>query len=440
MVVAARLRLLTTTLWRCGWVLVARVAMYRRRKKSVCAAATSLNSIPSNSSSQSHSLYLCMEALSANAAELCITIDDMDEVLGVDRYAAGLWTMHSGPRLTSREYSQYPGPVPHWSVSGLCQCVPGIASMGVAGRQHGRKAQTYRRRTSWYGTCFPFGPPSGTPTEVRDEMANTGRLCVVLLLAASACQGEVVLDGAGTRGPSGGGGTSSASGVSTTSSGGACVLGSESFQMELETHDKQLWSCSGIPTEPSGFTQFVGEVVESSTAGFSVELCSPAADCAEKLINTVRYAADGLQAVVPVGSFVDVSVSIDQPWGCSHAISVVNMPSWDGAANPVSVQELVWLAAADGTTAVAHSFIGIEPVPQDCPVPDVGCGDLSQAFGLRFASGAANTTPVLLPGETALWELSTQQLSIKALRAFESGCPDDYWDWAYTITQASVDP
>ena len=102
----------------------------------------------------------------------------------------------------------------------------------------------------------------------------------------------------------------------------------------------------------------------------------------------------------------------------------------------MSPNDLVWLAAADGATDVLHPSIRVEAVPQECVVEDMGCGDLSQAFSLRFVSDAAKEQPTLLPGSGGEWDLDKQRLRVQALRAFESGCPDDYWNWAYIITQA----
>ncbi len=287
-------------------------------------------------------------------------------------------------------------------------------------------------------------------------MKTANQLCLglSLLLAATGCSNEVFFSGGGTGGSgsnssnnsnssnsnsSNSSNSNSSNGVTTSSGGGACVVGSERFEMKLKTHDGEVWGCGGDFSGPTGTIGFRGTVVASNPTGFSADLCPPAADCQGYQFNHVRYGVDEIHPVVPVGSLVDVTVSIDQPWGCSQAISVVNVPVWQGLPNPVSSEELVWLAAADGTTSVLHSSIGVHTVEQNCVAEDVGCGDFSKAFNLRFASSDAYEVLTLVPGEEAIWEFKNQVLSVKALRAFESGCLDDYWDWGYIITQVPTD-
>jgi len=207
--------------------------------------------------------------------------------------------------------------------------------------------------------------------------------------------------------------------------------------MALHTPENEVWSCESFNETKQGALGFDARVIESYEGGVTLDACPPNADCLP-WIYKLQFAAPYLYNVIPLNAFVRVSVAVDVPWGCAHAVSVVNVPEWGGYPNPVSPDPVLWLAGADGTYAAApNSPFSVEAQALGCyPNEEPGCGK-KEDYVLWFKS--PNTSEVLdvHMGQEREWVQAgyggAHVLTVKNLRSYETGWCDDYWNWGYFI-------
>ncbi|MCC6521317.1 MAG: hypothetical protein IT373_01525 [Polyangiaceae bacterium] len=251
--------------------------------------------------------------------------------------------------------------------------------------------------------------------------------------ALAACDGAVVVDASGT----GGGGTTTSSSTSSSTTAPACYQTHDTFEMRLQTPGGAVWSCSDMSSQEGDLT-FTAQVTAASGNALTLDACSPAADCMP-MLHDLTFSASGLYSYIPIGSYVELSVHVERPWGCEHALQIRNVATWDGYPNPVYQDERVWLVAADGSM---RTFTGtpftVDRVALGCHPGQYGCNLKVPVddYALVFDTGAG---PVeLLGGESTSLTVSSpvaQLFYVRNLRSYQPLQCDDDWNWAYFAVQ-----
>jgi hypothetical protein len=268
--------------------------------------------------------------------------------------------------------------------------------------------------------------------------------CVVLVLLGLACSTEVTVFGSGTgaSGGSGGAGGSGAGGAGGQGNGnpqggsGGVACGprpQDTFDMLLATPFDGSFGCSLFFESETGTYQLQGRVVESTPDGVVVDTCPPNADC-EASLNRLSYGALELVNPVPAEAFVEVTVRVDIPMGCSHELMVRNLPSWGGEDNPVYRGDVVWLAGADGIPqAPPGAPFNVTAIPTGC-YPN----EWEDDHVLQLDTPLSSESRVLAMGQESVWVwdsgVDATYQTVRNLRSFETGAVDDYWNWGYWMT------
>ena len=299
------------------------------------------------------------------------------------------------------------------------------------------------------------------------------RPCLVLvaacaLLGLSACGSRSAMDlaGAGGAGGSSAGGTGgddtggqSTPGPGTTGPGtggqggtGAggggeggdftCDLVKEGFDMWIFRPDGTEWGCGAGPGADQSDLDLTATVWESSSTTLVLDVCPPAADCDASHF-TVQFDEPPTPVAIPPWTHVRLRARMGfwGPWSvCEHAISIVNVPVWDGDDNPTAGDDRLWLAAADGTDGTLDgSPFTIERVQLACELEDDGLCGLPGIFAMRFvpedAPGSAVTVPM---GGAESLTLPELDVVARNLRSYETGFCDDYWNWGYWVSPAWI--
>ena len=222
-----------------------------------------------------------------------------------------------------------------------------------------------------------------------------------------------------------------------TTPGGQCGRTNDTFQMMLFSPEKMVWSCQAFEETQQGAHSFNAQVTQSSEGHLLLDACPPNADCLP-MTYELHFGAPYLYNVVPLNAFVRVSVAVGIPWGCEHALSIVNIPEWGGVKNPVTPAPILWLAGADGTYAAApNSPFSVDAEALNCyPNEQPGCGP-KEDFVLWFKSEYSSEALNVPMGETREWIQAgyggSHVLTVHNLRSYETGWCDDYWNWGYYI-------
>ena len=268
------------------------------------------------------------------------------------------------------------------------------------------------------------------------------------------CGGSVVLeaDGSGGNGGAGGSNTTTGSGPAgpgpagpgaTTSvgAGGAAQCGQtfDGLKLEFQTQNGTLWSC-GHEMSQQGEITFFAEVLEVWDEGMIVNTCSPTSNCFTK--EALFVSAPGLTLSIPVGAYVQISLSVNKPWGCETHVLIKNLPQWDGVQNPYHSDEHLYLAAGDGGPfPLQGAPFWVETLALNCyPDAPPGCS-IKDDYTLRFFQIDQEGNSVTVPmGGTASWKILIPDggypYTVRNLRSFETGNCDDYWNWGYYVTSA----
>lgn len=255
-------------------------------------------------------------------------------------------------------------------------------------------------------------------------------------LALAACSGSVEVSTSGSGG-SGGGQTSTGTVTATTSTGtgGTCARTTDSFSFTL-TNGTSL-DCSGSMPGQSAQTHLEAQVSSSTPTSMLLETCPPNADCGGDTTASFQVNSPGFTFNIPAGTFVQIDVRIDYPWGCAQTILVRNLPTWGGLPSPYSNLPLTFFAGSDGAVgALDGTPFSVTNVALGCDGTNMGCGiaddhrlDVGGLSGPPMPVYQGNTAQihVLDSGEERL-------LSFRNLRSFETGWCDDYWNWAWWAT------
>lgn len=200
----------------------------------------------------------------------------------------------------------------------------------------------------------------------------------------------------------------------------------------MSTWDGLTLGCGTGLADPVGTFVYEGVLQQVQEGELTVDSCSPLADCAP-MVSTLRVSAAGLSPYLQSGCYVRVTVYVAQPMGCEHAFTIVNLPEWDGVPNPVTSERRLWLAGADGTVqTLPSSPFGIEKLPHGCHQEPPG-----DDYALRFFRSTEPASGVTVNmGQTGYLDVGPNDgWILRNLRSYETGAPDDFWNWAYWIAQ-----
>lgn len=257
-----------------------------------------------------------------------------------------------------------------------------------------------------------------------------------LLALSPGCGGKVVLEDS-NQNPSSS--SSGGAGASSSSSSGSAQCGQTYDRLDFRIQDPkgQEYACNGMVSNPMEILEFTGELIGQKGETLVFETCPPTADC-PSIPYTISIEAAGFTfGTLPKGAFFKVSAQIQQDWACTQRIIIQNAPSWGGVPNPISKEEFIIFAGADGTTEVLPGtpFI-IEAQALGCyPDAPPDCGGPREDYQLLFTSTVYedHETTVSM-GNTKEWSPfspTARPLLVRNLRSYSSGACDDYWNWAY---------
>jgi hypothetical protein len=257
------------------------------------------------------------------------------------------------------------------------------------------------------------------------------------------CGGNVRLEPGGAGGDGGQGGvttttTTGPGSTTSTGTGGAAQCGQtlEGFSLDLQREDGTVWGCGYGPATQQGELSFNAEILDGWEGGYVLNTCAPDANCLPTKEVLVLH-APGLPMSIPTGAFIEVTVSVYQPWGCEHHVLIKNLPQWGGLANPHFGDDRLFLAAGDGNPfPVQGAPFWVETVALGCyPDAPPGC-TTKEDFALRFFQVDQEGNSITVPmGVTSEWKILIPDgkfpLVVRNLRSFETGNCDDYWNWGY---------
>jgi hypothetical protein len=208
----------------------------------------------------------------------------------------------------------------------------------------------------------------------------------------------------------------------------------ESFHATLETAFEGTLDCflEGPPA-PVDLT-IKGVVIDNDNGTIVFNQCSPATDCGV-IAGRLGVDAPGFFTSIPIGTFIQVRFELEPAWlGCIHRVSVTNLPSWDGYTNPTATDQRIWLAGSEGyQDAMPDAPFSIQALPLGCEYAYEGCA-VHEDYQWHFTSPTDPEGVVVPMGSSVGWSSGPGYL-VRNLRSFSSGYCDDYWNWAYWITQ-----
>ncbi|WP_437677923.1 hypothetical protein [Sorangium sp. So ce131] len=274
-------------------------------------------------------------------------------------------------------------------------------------------------------------------------------LAIFSWISVIAGCGSVAVDerpsDAGSGGSGGGGGPDSAASSSSSGNGGSGSGGGEegcflrqdtsTLTLALETHEGKTLGCTGGFREGDGDVVIQGQVVEVGDTSVLIDSCPPTHDCVPKR-SRLSVSEPGLLLAVTEGALVELRMAVETPMGCGARLLLMNLPSWGDIDNPVNPSSALLLAAADGldTTFPESPFLLYKEL--ECTTEFEG--SRHEVYLFRFMEAdSPDARGVFVPqGEERIWTSSSSALGslrIRNLRSYESGLPDDFWNWAYWI-------
>ena len=202
------------------------------------------------------------------------------------------------------------------------------------------------------------------------------------IMACGARSGFEV-GGATAHGGGGSGGSettsSSSSSSSSSSTGGGAMCGVETdgtVSVDIARYMGSVLGCAHSTAGGEKTTSFKGAIVSSQGGSIEVDECSPAADCIAQ-ISKISIQAQGIgEAFLPTGAFVEVRLQeSDNKFFCLDTVMIKNLPSWDGAPNPVDQGDHTWLVGSNTAFAFPDAGYRLEAVPLGCfPGQTSPCG------------------------------------------------------------------
>jgi hypothetical protein len=191
---------------------------------------------------------------------------------------------------------------------------------------------------------------------------------------------------------------------------GSCSPGEGSFDFQLKTFDNVMIGCGVAPGATNSVTLKGQVTIALDLASFTLDSCSPAADCASPKLSELRGNA---LTQVRIGDYVEIEASSESSasGSCSHKLLVRNLPSWDGVSNPRDSSQRVLLAGVDGTVSPIESTPFTAKATKLC-----GYDVNAPVDALQFTDEAG--TIEVMPGDTvALPQTANSPSAIKNLRS-----------------------
>jgi hypothetical protein len=272
------------------------------------------------------------------------------------------------------------------------------------------------------------------------------RLELIALLIASlplaACSGSVDLATGGTT--SGGEGGSGGSGGVGGSGGGTstlCAHTTDAFSISLVPGGgAPNLDCSAASTDD--MTPIVehleGVVISTGTNTLAVDTCPQGVTCDTSSVITLSVGAPGLAVNIQPGVLIQLDVAIvPNFWRCTQSIVARNLPTWDGLQSPLGGDPILFFAGAEGMFAANDAPFTVSATALGCyPMEPLGCVPRDE---FRFDVTTTTADPIaVMEGETVHFPVplgdTTQTVTFRNLRSFQTGNCDDYWDWAWWAT------
>jgi len=197
--------------------------------------------------------------------------------------------------------------------------------------------------------------------------------------------------------------------------------------------------CAGGPmANGTTMTSFDAAIVADDGAGhIELDECSPAADCVQQLTK-LAISAKGIGAAqLTPGSFVEVRLAVgnDILDGCHETLQLKNLPTWDGAPNPVLMFNGVVLAASSADGVFGDAGYTAVRVPLGCyPNQPMGCS-LKDDDVYRVTVGS---TSIDVPMGTGA-EIGAPTWVFSNLQSFTTGYCDDPPHAAYLLYMPKLD-
>jgi hypothetical protein len=271
-------------------------------------------------------------------------------------------------------------------------------------------------------------------------------------LALVACGGNVAVSATTTTGGTGGesttgGGGDGGTGGATGGSGGTggvggganCLRTTDGFQYTLTSTDGTSIDCSAAQPGINQKAHIEGVVTAAGPTELTIDTCPPNADCIGAFYQ-LSIQSPGFAMNVAPGTFIQIDVQIDFPWGCSNTIMARNLPTWGGVPSPGgNVPWLIFEASDGANQALDGSPFALSTLALGChPNAEPGCG-LEDEY--RFDIHGVSDTSAY-QGETIYFDANeggqVRPLQFRNLRSFETGWCDDYWNWAYWVVPAPL--
>ena len=139
----------------------------------------------------------------------------------------------------------------------------------------------------------------------------------------------------------------------------------------------------------------IGAITGASKNEFSVDTCAPNSGC-KPAVQKVTVKAPGLVALLPVGAFVRLRV-VMEVYNISQVattFSVRNVPSWNGAANPVSTTDRWYLLTSE--QSLEHPDAPFEVSSSALPCPGPLQGGKGKLYDLIFTDPGGSSTKLAL--------------------------------------------
>ena len=192
---------------------------------------------------------------------------------------------------------------------------------------------------------------------------------------------------------------------------------------------------------PRNIETTMGTLTSVSPTTFTLDTCSPRADCAGK--SAVFEVSGGGVDLSPIatarGGFVQVDLMRSSTmFGTVSWIMVKTVDAWGDvpSAKVPPPPGTMLLAAAEGTTGGFDSApFTIDRVPLHCgPDSDTEghlVGQINGSYLLRFKDKSTKESIDVTMGETKLLGRGWQGLTLHNLRSYQSAGLDDDWNWAF---------
>ena len=231
---------------------------------------------------------------------------------------------------------------------------------------------------------------------------------------------------AGAGGSAGGGGADAGGvGGAGADAGSTCQPGGQQFFIALEPDP----TTAGSPK----VVELTGHLTAKTPKGFTLDSCHPSATCSPSLTK-VSYNVLGKQSPPdidwPVGAYVTVQYAFAFTGSESTVatLSVRNLPSWEGSANPVSSSEQWYLLAT-------HGYLKHPQAPFEVAQSEVDGCPLNYQLLVRAPGGAWTT---LVQGQSGSVVVSGWRYDISVVSSNRALWPDADPPFSWWATSAAV--